>query len=414
MTQHESESSLTGRQVGRRSLLRLAGVAPVAVGGMWALSGTADAAAPTRSAAASSSSSVPVQLRPGGEFDQFMARLAAQDAFSGTMLVVHGGRTVFSRSYGLADKARSIPNTADTIFCLASVTKLFTAVALAQLVQQGHVSFERTLGTYVDGFPAAIADNVTVHQLLTHTSGMGDYHALDGYWSAAAGWTTAAQVLTGTMDFIRDAPLSFTPGTGHQYSNSGFAVLGAIVQQVSGQPYYDYIRRHVFRPARMTSSDFYTKPQWESDRRIAHPYSKQPSGQRIDTLDQRPLFVGLPDGDAFATASDLVRFARALRDGTLLAPAYRDLVVGAKFPVANLPAMGTLPAKYVFEAYGPGATLRDGTWAVGHNGGSQGVSTLVEWYPPADWVAVKLSNHDPQDTMIVDDEIQGILTQRPG
>jgi CubicO group peptidase (beta-lactamase class C family) len=398
--------------MGRRSLLGLLGATPVAIGGAWTLSGSAEAIGAdnaTRSPADTALASVPVDLRPGGAFDRFLARLAAQDRFSGTMLVAHGGRTVLARNFGMADKAKSVPNTIDTVYCLASVTKLFTAVAIAQLVQQGKLKYEGTLGSYVDGFPTAAADTITVHQLLTHTSGMGDYHVIDGWASAAAGWSSAEQVLSQTMDFIRKAPLGFTPGTGHAYSNSAYTVLGAIVQQVTGQSYYEYMRQHVFVPAGMAASGFFMKPQWQSDRRIAHPYATQSSGQRTDVVDQE-LFIGLPDGNAFATAPDMVRFTRALLDGTLLEPAYVDLVVGAKFPAATLPAKPGLPAKAVYEAYGPAATLRNGTWAVGHNGGSAGISTLVEWYP-SDWIAVKLTNYDPQDTMVVDDEIQGILTQ---
>lgn len=397
--------------MGRRSLLGMLGAAPVALGGAWALSGNAEASGAgqdPRSSADLEESAVPVALRPGGEFDQFLTHLAARDSFSGTMLVARRGRPVLTRSFGMADKAKSVPNSTDTIFCLASVTKLFTAVAVAQLVQQGRLEFEKTLGGYLPGFSSA-AGAITLHQLLTHTSGMGDYHALDGWFPAAATWTSADQVLSRTMDFIREAPLAFTPGTGHQYSNSAYTVLGAIVQQVSGQSYYDYVRQHVFAPAGMAASGFFTKPQWESDRRIAHPYPRQPSGQRTDGVDQE-IFIGLPDGNAFASAPDLVRFVSALLGGKLLAPAFIDLVVGAKVPVASLPAKPGLPAKDIYEAYGPAATLRDGKWAVGHNGGSQGKSTLVEWYA-GDWTAVKLSNYDPQDTMIVDDEIQGILTR---
>jgi chitodextrinase len=87
-----------------------------------------------------------------------------------------------------------------------------------------------------------------------------------------------------------------------------------------------------------------------------------------------------------------------------------DLFVGAKLPIASLPAKPPLPAKALYEAYGPAVTLRNGKWAVGHNGGSAGKSALVEWYADG-WTAVKLSNYDPQDTMIVDDEIQGIVTR---
>ncbi|GAA2065387.1 serine hydrolase domain-containing protein [Catenulispora yoronensis] len=428
MTRHDSAKSLAQRSMGRRSLLGVLGAAPVAVGAGWVLSGSADAvgagssgsSGPAGSSGAGGATgpksasgkwSVPPALRPNGELDQFLAQQAAQDAFSGTVLVAHGDRTVLTRSFGMADKAKSIPNGTDTIYCLASVTKLFTAVAIAQLVQQGSVKYEGTLGSYLGGFAAEAADHVTVHQLLTHTSGLGDYFKIDGFFDAAAGWTTADQVLSGTLDFIRKAPLMFTPGTGHTYSNSAYAVLGGIVQQVSGQSYYDYIRQHVFAPAGMTSSDFYTRPQWQSDRRLAHPYSRPTPGPRVDIVNQEQLFIGLPDGNAFATAPDLVRFARALLGGRLLEPAYIELYNGAKFPAGTLPAKPGLPAKVLYEAYGPAVTLRNGKWAVGHNGGNAGISTFIEWYPGTEWVAVKLSNYDPQDTMMVDNEIEGILTR---
>ncbi|GAA1967242.1 serine hydrolase domain-containing protein [Catenulispora subtropica] len=396
MTRHDSTATPARGPLGRRSLLGILGAAPLAAGGAWTLSETPVAADPAR----------PLK----GELDQYLRQLAEKDQFSGTVLVVHGERTVLARNYGMADKAKSIPNTTDTVYCLASVTKLFTAVAIAQLVQQGTVKYDGKLGAYLGGFPSAAADYITVHQLLTHTSGMGDYFT-DDYFKAAAGWNSAEQVLNGTLDYIRKAPLIFPPGTGHQYSNSAYTVLGGIVQQVSGQSYYDYIRQHIFGPAGMSNSDFFTKPQWQSDPRIAHPYSRPVPGPRVDIVDQERLFIGRPDGDAFATAPDMVRFAKALLGGSLLEPAYIDLVVGAKFPVATLPAKPGLPAKALYEAYGPMATLRNGKWAVGHNGGSAGVSTLLEWYPSSDWIAVKLSNYDPQDTMVVDDEIQGILTR---
>ncbi|MFD2764558.1 serine hydrolase domain-containing protein [Micromonospora eburnea] len=417
MTRQEPVRSLTSRPVGRRSLLGLLGAAPIAVGGAWALSGSADTAAAAAAGSGSGASPVPAELRPGGQLDQLLAQMAAQDTFSGTVLIVDGQRRVVTRSYGMADQAKSVPNTDNTIFCLGSVTKMFTAVAVAQLVQQGKVAFDRKLGAYVDGFPSAVADNVTIHQLLTHTSGMGDYFGIDGYFTEAAKWNSAEQVMEGTLGFIRDAPLRFTPGTSHEYSNSGFATLGAVVAQVSGQSYYDYIRQHVFGPAGMTSSDFYTKPQWQADRRIAHPYTRQPSGQRVDIVDQRPLFIGRPDGDAFASAPDLVRFARALLDGALLNPVYTELVLSPKYPVATLPAKPgepgkpPLPAKSIYQAYGLFQNLVNGKWAAGHNGGNAGISANIEWYPHTRWIAVKLSNYDPEDTMPIDATIQRILTQ---
>ncbi|MFC7589401.1 serine hydrolase domain-containing protein [Nonomuraea antimicrobica] len=117
---------------------------------------------------------VPSSLRPGGEFDAYVARLAQADQFSGTVLLRHRSRPVLARSYGMADKARSIPNGPDTIFKLASVSKCLTAVALGQLVQRDKVDLHAPLGDYLDGFSAETA-KVTVHHLLTHTAGLGEY-----------------------------------------------------------------------------------------------------------------------------------------------------------------------------------------------------------------------------------------------
>src|SRR5262249_58943991 len=128
---------------------------------------------------------------------------ATQDKFSGTVLLSHEGRPALTRSYGMANKQLSIPNGPDTIFALASVGKLFTAVAVAQLVQRGMVAYHEKLGTYLDGFPAEIADTVTVHQLLTHTSGMGDYWESQAYLDQSETWTSADEVMDGIMAIVR-------------------------------------------------------------------------------------------------------------------------------------------------------------------------------------------------------------------
>ncbi|MEY9836862.1 serine hydrolase domain-containing protein [Streptacidiphilus sp. EB103A] len=395
----------SGWAPGRRSVLGLLGA--VAASGVLASSGTADAAAADDS---SGSEGIPATLRPGGELDRLIAQLAAEDKFSGTVLLLHRGRRVLARSYGAADRQRGIPNGPDTVFALGSVTKLLTAVAVAQLVQQGRLAYQETLGNHLDGFPADVADTVTLHQLLTHTSGMGDYMQSAGFWAAAAGWTSAEQVMDGTLEFVRKAPLAFAPGTGHLYSNSGYHTLGTIVAEVSGQSYYDYVRRHIFGPAGMTSSDFYTTTQWREDRRIAVPYRTQPSGPRVDAIDQQ-IFIGSPAGNSFSDTEDLVRFTQALLGGKLLDGPHTQLTVGPKVPRPPLPPVADLPGLIPFEAYGPSAFLVGDAWAVGHNGGAPGISTDLEWYPDSDWVAVTLSNYDAGTTAPIDSLARKLITQ---
>lgn len=406
MTPHETSSG----RLGRRTALGLLGAASIAAAGARAASAE-DSRAGTDGSSASSGPALRA-LRPGGEFDRLLARLAAQDRFSGTVLLVHKGRTVLTRSYGEADKQRSIPNGPDTLFCLGSITKVFTAVAVAQLAQQGKVAFHEKLGAYLGGFPTEVADKVTIHQLLTHTSGMGDFMAVDGYRTESQKWTSPQQVMDGCLAFVQRAPLQFTPGAGWRYSNSGYHVLGSVISEVSGQSYYDYIRENIFRRAGMTSADFITKPQWREDPRFAHPYTTQhqPQGEQVEAIDYY-LYTGIPAGNSFASAPDLVRFTKALLGHELLNSAYTELTLGAKVPKPPLSPKPGLAAHTPFDSYATGTDIIGDQWVVGHNGGAPGTFTNLEWFPGSDWIAVVLTNYDRDSDNTVVSTARALITR---
>jgi CubicO group peptidase (beta-lactamase class C family) len=331
---------------------------------------------------------VPEGLRPGGELDLLIADMAARDVFSGSVLITHRGRTVLSRSHGMADKARSVPNGPDTLFGLASVAKLFTAVSVAQLAQRGKLQYFDTVGQHVDGFAAEVADRVTIHHLLTHSSGLGDFFGDPGYFETARTWTSVRQQMDGIGEFVRGESLAFPPGAGSQYSNSAYHVLAEIVARVSGQEYHDYVREHVFRAAGMGSADFYTTPQWREDRRIAHGYYRpEGSADRIDNIDEQGFLPG-----PFASCAQMARFAHALWEEKLLNPAYTQLTLSPKVPGPPPPGPVALT---VFTGYGPGATLAGDRWSYGHNGASS-IGGVVEFvfYPDSGYVTVFMSNYD--------------------
>jgi CubicO group peptidase (beta-lactamase class C family) len=378
----------------RRSVLGLLGSVPVA--GAVAVTGRSAQASPA-AGCGRPPAPPPRALLPGGAFDHMLARLTAQDQFSGTVLLTCRDRPVLARAYGMADKEKGIPNRVDTIFALASVTKLFTAAAVIQLAGQGKVELYQTLGTYLDGFPAQIAGTVTVHQLLTHTSGMGNFLGDPGFLNEESTWTSAAETTGGIMAIIRQSPLLFTPGTQYSYSNSGYATLGAIAAQVSGQSYYDYVREHIFARAGMTRSGFYTKPQWLTDPDIAHPYgtpggksNPQPGGPITDLTGEED-FIGNPAGNAFSTAPDMARFARALTGGGLLSPAWADLMTSGKVPYA--PQRNRPPSQLDMVGYGPEIRVVNDQIIFGHTGGADGETTDIGIYPGLDWVTVMLSNY---------------------
>ncbi|MFI9553115.1 serine hydrolase domain-containing protein [Nonomuraea endophytica] len=381
----------------RRSVLGLLGAAP-----LMASTGQASAAV-GRSLTA---------------YDKYIRELADKDQFSGTVLVAHRGRTVLSRAYGMADKQRKIPNSADTIYALASASKPFTGLAIVQLVQQGKVRFHDKLSTYLDGFPADVGA-VTVHQMLTHTGGMSDP---TNTGPDTRIFNSIEQAEAEARKQVREQKLRFVPGTKKEYASTGYTVLGQIVAAVSGMPFHEYMRKHVFLPAGMKHSAYYTRPQWLDDERIAHPYMLQEDGSRIDgvrNLDKGGTlgvkgsnsargFIGGGGGNGFASAPDLLRFAWALKNHKLLNRAYTEMWLSPKISGPSLGAPDPRRGES-FHAYGPVASIFNNQRIITHGGGIAGGSTSWAIYLDTEWTAVLLSNYDLRDTQkIIDQEREAI------
>jgi CubicO group peptidase (beta-lactamase class C family) len=194
--------------------------------------------------------------------------------------------------------------------------------------------------------------------------------------------------------YLRTLPLRFTPGTQYGYSNDGYFILGEIVAAVSGQSYYDYVRQHVFTPAGLTDTDYYTKPTVIADRGIAHGYATQPSGERVDITTTPWLpYIGSPYHGAFSSAPDILRFANALHDNRLLSPAFTLVVTSGKHalsPADKPPVDGELQ----FYGYGHGEAVTATRRVVGHSGSGPGRATNLDVFPDTGWVVVILSNRD--------------------
>lgn len=382
----------------RRSLLGILGAVPLAAGGALALGATPAAAATT--------TNVPAGMRPGGELDRLITRLHGEGAFSGTVRITRKGRTVFERAVGDANTADQTANTLATRFCVGSITKMFTAVALLQLVQARQVDLNRPIGEYVDGFAPEIAGKVTAHHLLTHTSGLLDYMRVPGYFDEAPGWSTVEDTWEGGLSFVRRDTLAFPPGGRHEYSNSGYYTLGAIVAAVSGRSYYDYVAENVFARAKMRHSGFFTKDQWRTDATIARPYQ---AGE--DVLEPAHFYIGSPAGSSFSDAADLERFMNALHGERLLDAHRTFLATTPKGPRPELPPDPSKPRLDSYYTYAPALRLiADRDWASGHGGGAPGVSASVDRFARGEWVSATLSNVGDRTTAPVDSLITSLIT----
>ncbi|HSJ57444.1 MAG TPA: serine hydrolase domain-containing protein, partial [Anaerolineae bacterium] len=195
------------------------------------------------------------------ELDTYFRDLEARDEYSGVVLVTRGEERLFAGAYGYASRAWRVPNTLDTRFDTASVTKLFTAVATLQLVERGGLTLDTRAVEFLKLQGTAISPDATVYHLLTHTSGIADDaeeedgESYEDVWQARPNYA-----VTQTADFLPQfvyKPANFSPGQGCRYCNCSFVLLGLMIEQVTGQAYRDYVREHIFGPASMMRSDFF-------------------------------------------------------------------------------------------------------------------------------------------------------------
>jgi CubicO group peptidase (beta-lactamase class C family) len=325
------------------------------------------------------------------EIQSYLDSLASENKLSGVVLVAKDGVPIATKAAGVANKATGAPIRLDTRFNIGSMNKMFTSVAIAQLAQAGRLKFDEPISKHLPDYAnKEIADKVTIHHLLTHTSGMGMYTGHPEFRAQRARLTT----VTAHLPFIVNEPLAFEPGARFQYSNSGFMVLGAIIEKISGQDYHSYVQQQIYKPAGMVNTGFYQPGR--AIENLAVGYTRMGAdGQRTDQLSENTERIeirGGPAGGGYSTAEDLVKFHSALRGFKLLNREYTDIVTTGKFDV------GGPIGRY---AYGFGDKVVEGKRIVGHNGGWPGIAVQLDMYPDTGHTAVVLMNADPPNMMPV-------------
>ncbi|GAA2796187.1 serine hydrolase domain-containing protein [Crossiella cryophila] len=387
--------------IDRRRLLGWGGLAAGVVAGAPLAGAGLGHAAPEES---SRQDRLPPDTLPGGAYDRFVAKLAAEDKFCGTVLLSYRGRTVLSRSYGMADKEKGIRNHDGVAVNLGSAVQPFAAVAILQLAQQGRVRLWEPVGTHLKGFATGILEQVQVHHLLSGTSGMvHPPHDLQRVFHRKE------EVHEYWERWARQGKLEFAPGSDSDRTEGSLVVAAQIVEAVTGLTYWDYVHEHIFRRAGMTGSGFFTRTQWLTEPHIAHSYMRQADGSRVDAvrnLDKGGLspfepgknnaraFIDHAGNGGFATAADLARFAQGLRDGTVLQKAYADLLTQAKLPIGRGKFGGPPPDFPAFTNYTMPMSIHKGQWVTGRGGTNPGTSVNYNLYLDSGWVGVVLSNYD--------------------
>lgn len=309
------------------------------------------------------------------DLDDFLKKVSAADVFSGAVLLAKGDNVLYEKAFGEANKDFKAPNNVNTKFNLGSMNKMFTSVAIAQLVESGKLSFDDSLAKFLPDFPdKEAAEKIKIKHLLSHTSGLGSYFNRAFMESSRARYRTVDDFL----ELAKTEKMQFEPGTKWQYSNTGMLVLGKVIEKASGQNYFDYIRENIYKKAGMTNSDAYDLDSVNPNLAVGYEKNFTEQGAVFRNNIFMHVIRGGPAGGGYSTVGDLLKFARALQSGKLVGKEYVKMLTTAK-PELKSPD------------YGFGFGIESESF--GHSGGFVGISSQLIIFTNSDYTAVVLSNY---------------------
>ncbi len=323
------------------------------------------------------------------ELHSYLKKKTEENEFSGTILIAKDFKPIFKNAYGYAYKAFKVPNQMNTKFNLASIGKLFTSIAIIQLMQQGKLSIDDPIGKYLDIFPQDISKKVKIRHLLNQQSGWGDYWN-NTYFQAH--WDRLRTV-SDYMVFVKDMPLDFEPGTNTQHSNTGFLVAGAIIEAVSGMEYNEYLEKNIYGPAGMTNTSCFHRDGPVENLAVGYtnmnPFDTIKKDFKWTTIAMLPM-RGTASGGGYSTAEDLLKLDVALRSHKLLNSEYTNFLL-RRF-IGSPSDSSSTPARML-------------AWA----GGAPGTSTFLGMDFKSSYTIIVLSNYDHPKGLDVARHIQNIL-----
>jgi CubicO group peptidase (beta-lactamase class C family) len=309
--------------------------------------------------------------------DQFITR--NYPLFSGSVLVARQGELLLSRGYKYADWELEVANTPGTKFRIASLTKPFTATAIMLLRERGLLDVEDRVCRFLAGCPASWRP-ITIHQLLTHTSGIPDYTALPGAFEEAVSPHSVSELI----ESFQDEPLEFTPGESFLYSNSGYVLLGAVIEEVTRSEFAEFVTYNLLLPFGLKDTGY---------DRASEVLKGRASGYNIvgnafvnaPYLDMSNAYAA---GGLYSTVEDLYRWEQVLVAGQLLSQESLDLMLT---PHVDAEAFGT------DYGYGWLIGVKDGRRMIGHGGGLPGFHSFLEYFPDDEVSIIVLSNIETTD-----------------
>jgi CubicO group peptidase (beta-lactamase class C family) len=352
------------------------------------------------------------------DINQLVEDLSNTDKFSGTVLIAKGNKLIYQNALGFADKAINAKNNINTKFNLASMNKMFTGVAIAQLVEKNKLNYTDQLIQYLPNLPEKTFGKITIEQLLTHTSGTGDMFRFPKLMDII----DTAKTIASYVGIGINEPLLFEPGARFEYSNYGYILLGAVIEKISKMSYFDYVKTTIFLAAAMVNTDSYETDKTNENMAIGYAIpppmpgqAPQPMGEKIirEANTKFKELKGTSAGGGYSTAIDLHKFSQALLSGKLLSLKNVAMITKGKIimPLPPMPPnLKPLPEKKY--GFGFGEFYKNNIRIIEHNGGAPGASSHLKIYPDLEYTVVVLSNYDRAVTPIIN-FIEDIITAKP-
>lgn len=335
--------------------------------------------------------------------EQICKEYATTKNFSGVCLLSEGGQTIFEGAYGYANRAYRIPNTCTTRFDTASITKLFTAVAIMQLVEQNRIRLTDRITELIQLEGTRIPNDVTIEQLLNHTSGIAD----DAEEEAGEEYSdlfvdSPNYALKECSDFLKNfayKEANFKAGTDVRYCNCSFILLGLVIEKISGKSYREYVEKNIFMKANMLRTGFLGMDEINEETAEGYKSIYDDNGKIVSYKKNIYSFPpkGSADSGAYTTVGDLYRFICAIKESKLLTKQYSDLML---HPHCNFEKSADwYEIDNLYRKYGYGFEFfmikgENEPFCIYKDGQNDGVSAKISYYPKLDMCLVLLSNQD--------------------
>lgn len=334
------------------------------------------------------------------KLDALISAYAEEGQFNGSVLVAEKGEIIYKKGFGLANAEWGILNQSDTKFRLASVTKQFTAMLIVQLASENKLKLDVPISTYLPDYPKKNGSLITIHQLLTHTSGIPNYTSFPNYREIMSNAFTPEEIVR----LFADSMLEFTPGDRFQYSNSGYILLGYIIEKITGLPYEQVLQNKIFTPLKMNNSGYDHNSIVIKNR--ASGYNM--IGSTFQNANYIDMSVPFSAGGLYSTVEDLYLWDQALYTEKLLPEKYRNLIFDAHIPAGD-------------HYYGYGWEIGkmnlgnsgDQVETIGHSGTINGFNTLITRIPSNKSLVVLLNNTGSGQLYDMTVGISGILYNKP-